>query len=141
HARPFGLTVAMRMSGDPMQAAPPIRALLAGADRTLPIFDVKPLDVALADSIAPRRFNLLLLGAFAGSAVVLALVGIYGVIAYSVAQRTHEIGVRMALGAERREVVRMIVWQGMTIAAAGIAAGVVAALALMRAIASLLYGV
>jgi len=141
HARPFGLTIAMRMSGDPMQAAGPVRALLSGADRTQPIFDVKPLDVALADSIAPRRFNLLLLGTFAGSAFVLALVGIYGVIAYSVAQRTHEIGVRMALGAERREVVRMIVWQGMTIAAAGIAGGVAASLALTRVMTSLLYEV
>jgi putative ABC transport system permease protein len=141
HARPFGLTVAMRMSGDPMQAAAPVRALLSGADRTQPIFDVKPLDVALADSIAPRRFNLLLLGTFAGSAFVLALVGIYGVIAYSVAQRTHEIGVRMALGAERREVVRMIVVQGMAIAAAGIMVGVVAALALTRVMTSLLYEV
>ena len=141
HGRPFGLTVAMRVAGDPTKAAPPIRALLAGADRTQPIFDVKPLDVALADSIAPRRFNLLLLGMFAGSALVLALVGIYGMIAYSVAQRTHEIGVRMALGAERHDVVRMIVWQGMTIAAAGIAAGVAGTLALTRAIASLLYDV
>jgi putative ABC transport system permease protein len=141
HARPFGLTVAMRMSGEPAQAAPAVRALLSGADRTQPIFDVKPLDVALADSIAPRRFNLLLLGTFAGSALLLALVGIYGVIVYSVAQRTHEIGVRMALGAERREVVRMIVQQGMTIAALGILAGIVAALAVTRVIASLLYEV
>ena len=102
---------------------------------------MKPLEEALAETIAPRRFNLLLLGAFASSAFVLALVGIYGVIAYSVAQRTHEIGVRMALGAERREVVRMIVGQGMTIAAAGILAGVAAALALTRVMTSLLYEV
>ena len=141
HARPFGLTVAMRMTGDPIKAVPAVRALLSGVDRTQPIFDVKTLEAALADSIAPRRFNLLLLGTFAGAAFVLALVGIYGVIAYSVAQRTHEIGVRIALGAERREVVRMIVWQGMTIAAAGILAGVGAALALTRVMTSLLYDV
>ena len=141
HARPFGLTITMRVAGDPAKAAPAIRARLAGVDRTQPIFDVKPLDVALADSIAPRRFNLLLLGVFAGSALVLALVGIYGVIAYSVVQRTHEIGIRMALGADRRKVVRMIVWQAITIAAAGIGAGVAAAFALMRTIASLLYDV
>jgi putative ABC transport system permease protein len=141
HARPFGLTITMRVAGEPDKAAPAIRARLAGVDRTQPIFDVKPLDVVLADSIAPRRFNLLLLGAFAGSALVLALVGIYGVIAYSVVQRTHEIGIRMALGADRRKVVRMIVWQAITIAAAGIGAGVAAAFALMRTIASLLYDV
>ncbi len=141
HARPFGLTITMRVAGEPAKAAPTIRGLLAGVDRTLPIFDVKPLDVALADSIAPRRFNLLLLGAFASSALVLALVGIYGVIAYSVVQRTHEIGIRMALGADRRKVVRMIVWQAITIGAAGIGAGVAAAFALTRTIASLLYDV
>ena len=141
HANPFGLTAVMRMTRDPAAAAPAIRTLLSGVDRTQPVFDVKPLDAALADTIAPRRFNLLLLGTFAGSAFVLALVGVYGVIAYSVAQRTHEIGVRVALGAERREVVRMIMWQGMTIAAAGIVVGVAASLALTRLIASLLYEV
>jgi putative ABC transport system permease protein len=141
HARPFALTLALRTAGDPAAVAPAIRTLAGAVDRTQPIFDVKPLETTLADSIASRRFNLILLATFAATALLLALVGIYGVIAYSVAQRTHEIGVRMALGAERREVVRMIVWQGMTIAAAGILAGVVAALALTRVIASLLYDV
>jgi putative ABC transport system permease protein len=137
----FAVTLALRTIGDPAAAAPAIRTLLAGADRTQPLFDVQPLDAALADSVAPRRFNMLLLGTFALSALLLALVGIYGVIAYSVAQRTHEIGVRMALGAQRREVVRMVVGQGMTIASAGIIAGVAAALALTRVLASLLYEV
>jgi putative ABC transport system permease protein len=141
HGDPHGMTLMMRTAGDPSTAAPAIRTQLAGIDRTQPLFDVKPLDVALADSIAPRRFNLLLLSTFAGSALLLALVGIYGVIAYSVAQRTHEIGVRMALGAQRREVVRMVVRQGMAIALAGIVIGVAAALALTRVIASLLYDV
>jgi putative ABC transport system permease protein len=135
------MNLAIRTSSDPSSSAPAIRALLAGIDPTQPLFDVKPLDAALADSIAPRRFNVILLGTFAASALLLALVGIYGVIAYSVAQRTHEIGVRMALGAQRRQVVRMIVWQGMAIAIAGIAMGVVAALALTRVMASLLYEV
>src|SRR5258705_9679275 len=114
------MTLAIRTAGDPSAAAPAIRALLTGIDPMQPLFEVKPLDVALADSIAPRRFTVILLGTFAASALLLALVGIYGVIAYSVAQRTHEIGIRMALGAQRRAVVRMVVRQGMAIAAAGI---------------------
>jgi putative ABC transport system permease protein len=141
HTRPVGLNLAIRTAGDPSASAPAIRARLADIDPTQPLFDVKPLDVALADSIAPRRFTVILLGTFAASALLLALVGIYGVIAYSVAQRTHEIGVRMALGAQRREVVRMVVRQGMAIALAGIVIGVAAALALTRVIASLLYEV
>jgi len=141
HTRPVGLNLAIRTAGDPSASAPAIRARLADIDPTQPLFDVKPLDVALADSIAPRRFNVILLVTFAASALLLALVGIYGVIAYSVAQRTHEIGVRMALGAQRREVVRMVVRQGMVIAIAGIAIGIAAALALTRVIASLLYEV
>jgi len=83
HTRPFGLNLAIRTAGDPSAAAPAIRALLTGIDATQPLFDVKPLDVALADSIAPRRFNVILLVTFAASALLLALVGIYGVIAYS----------------------------------------------------------
>jgi len=141
HAQPFGLTLAMRTSGDPQAAAPAIRTIVGGIDRTLPLFDVKPLDAALADSIAPRRFNVALLGTFAASALLLALVGIYGVVAYAVAQRTHEIGVRMALGAERRAVVGMVIRQGMTMTGAGIVLGVAAALGLTRVIASLLYDV
>jgi putative ABC transport system permease protein len=92
-----------------------------------------------ASSVAPRRCNLLLLGIFAAAALVLAVVGIYGVMGYAVTQRTHEIGVRMALGARRGELVRMVVQQGMAIAASGIAVGAAAALGLTRVMASLLY--
>jgi putative ABC transport system permease protein len=99
------------------------------------------LEDALTESIAPRRFNLLLLASFAGSAVLLALIGIYGVMSYVVTQRTHEIGVRMALGARRGEIVRMVVRQGMTVALTGIAAGMAAALGLTRLIATLLFDV
>jgi putative ABC transport system permease protein len=137
----FSMTLVIRTTGDPAAAAPAIRALLSGADRTVPLFDVRPLDAALADSVAPRRFNLILLGTFAASALLLALIGIYGVIAFAVAQRTQEIGVRMALGAQRRDVVRMVVWQGMAIASAGIVLGIAAALASTRVLASLLYEV
>src|SRR5262249_44711308 len=93
------------------------------------------------DSIAPRRFTVFLLSTFAGCALLLALVGIYGVIAYGVAQRTREIGVRMALGAGTGSVVRMVVGQGMAIAAAGLAIGVAGSLLATRSMTTLLYGV
>jgi putative ABC transport system permease protein len=131
----------VRVDGDPLILAPAIRKAVADIDRTQPIFGVMTLEQALADSIAPRRFNLILLGTFAASALLLALVGIYGVIAYAVAQRTHEIGVRMALGAQRRQVVRMVVRQGMAIALTGIALGIAAALAVTRVLTSMLYEV
>jgi putative ABC transport system permease protein len=137
----FSMTLVIRTFGDPAAAVPVIRTLLSGIDRSVPLYDVRPLDATLADSIASRRFNMLLLSTFAASALLLALIGIYGVIAYSVAQRTHEIGVRMALGAQRRQVLRMIVLQGMGIASAGILLGVTAALAVTRVLTSLLYEV
>jgi predicted permease len=141
HSTPFGITIVMRMRGDPAAAAAGLRTLLAGIDRSQAIYNVSTLDATLAESVAPRRFNMLLLGTFAASALLLALVGVYAVIAYAVAQRTHEIGVRMALGAERRTVVRMIVQQGMGIALAGLVLGLAAALALTRVMTSLLYEV
>jgi putative ABC transport system permease protein len=102
---------------------------------------VKPLDVALADSIAPRRLALLLLGTFALSALVLVIVGIYGVVAYAVAQRTQEIGVRIALGATRRQVVAMVVRQGIAITLGGIALGLAMAMASAQAMTALLFEV
>jgi putative ABC transport system permease protein len=136
---PPGMTLAIRTTDDPATAAPSIRALLTNTDRTLPLFEVKPLDEVLANSIAARRFNMMLLATFAGSALLLALIGIYGLIAYSVAQRTHEIGVRVALGAGRRDVVRMVVRQGLAIVTVGMIVGIGAALALTRFMSSLLY--
>ena len=121
--------------------APAIRKAIASVDRTQPVAEVRTLEQALADSIAPRRFNLYLLGAFAISALLLALIGIYGMIAYAVAQRTQEIGVRMALGAQRSQVVRLVVREGMRLVAVGIAVGLAAAFALTRLMASLLYDV
>jgi putative ABC transport system permease protein len=133
------MDIMVRMAGDASVQGASIRKLVAELDRTQPIYDVQTLEQALAGSIAPRRFNLLLLGIFAAAALVLAVVGIYGVMGYAVTQRTHEIGVRMALGARRGEVVGMVVQQGMAIAAAGIAVGAAIALGLTRVMGSLLY--
>jgi predicted permease len=133
------MDILVRTAGDASAMAQTIRKLVADLDRAQPVYDVQTVQQALANSIAPRSFNLLLLGVFAAVALVLAVVGIYGVMGYAVTQRTHEIGVRMALGARRGEVVRMVVRQGMAVAAAGIAVGVVAALGLTRVMGSLLY--
>jgi putative ABC transport system permease protein len=135
------VTLALRAADDPLGVAPPARRQIGEIDPTQPVYSVETLQSALSRSIAPRRFNLYLLGTFAAASLLMAIVGIYGVIAYSVAQRTREIGIRMALGAQRGEVVRMMVKQAMATAFCGIAAGVAAALALTRFMASLLYGV
>jgi putative ABC transport system permease protein len=138
---PGQLTLALRVMGDPLGIAPAARTLISDIDPTRPIYSIETLEKALSRSLAPRRFNLYLLGTFAAASLVMAVVGIYGVIAWSVAQRTHEIGIRMALGAQRGQVVRMVVKQGMAIALSGIGIGVAAALGLTRFMASLLYGV
>jgi putative ABC transport system permease protein len=138
---PGRFSAVVRTAVDPLSLAATIRKSLSDVDRTLPIFDIQTLEELLADSIAPRRFNLFLLVTFAAAALALALIGVYGVIAYSVAHRKHEIGVRMALGADRRDVVTMVVRQAVGMALAGTAAGVVAALFLTRVMSSLLYDV
>lgn len=140
-SRLFGVTLALRIDGDPLAAAPGIRKALSAIDPTQSIFGVRTMEQALAETIAPRRFNLLLLGTFAVVALLLAALGVYGVVAYAAAERTHEIGIRLALGAERHRVVGMIVRQGMTSVIAGIGIGLLSALAASRLMASLLYGV
>jgi putative ABC transport system permease protein len=99
------------------------------------------MDERLSNSVAARRFQMQLLGAFAGLALVITTVGIYGVISYTVSQRTHEIGVRMALGAQRSDVLRMLIWRGMRLTLVGIALGLAAALALTRIMKNLLFEV
>jgi putative ABC transport system permease protein len=141
HARMGGTTLTVRTSGDPMAIASSLRTLLSSVDRTLPLFDVKPLDVVLADSIAPRRLTLLLLGTFAAAALILVIIGIYGLVSYAVAQRTQEIGVRIALGATRRRVVMMVLTQSMAITIGGIALGLASAVLSTHLMTAVLYEV
>jgi len=135
------MAVVIRTAGDPVNLVPALRSQVQSIDQNLPVFEVSTMDQYLAEEVAGRRFNMLLLGVFAGLALVLALVGIYGVTAYSVAQRTHEVGIRIALGASGREVLRLVLQRSMVLTLAGLAIGLAGALALTRFLASLLYGV
>lgn len=133
--------IAIRTNGNTTAVANSMRKLISRIDPAAPVLDVMTMEQALSDSIAPRRLNLFLLGSFAAVALLLALMGTYGVISYSVTQRTQEIGVRIALGAQRDQVIRMVVWQGLGTALAGIAFGSIAAIGLTRFMVSLLYDV
>ncbi len=131
----------VRTSGDPHAARRAIEAEVYAEDRNQPVFDVKTMEERLADSLAPQRFHLLLIGIFAAIAMVLAAVGVYGVMSYVVARRTREIGIRMAMGAQPRQVLRLVLKESMALAAAAIVAGLGGAWALTRYLHSMLYGV
>ena len=133
--------VVRAQTSDPMTLAAPIRAELAAIDKNQPIHSFLPLESNVAELVAPQRFTALLLAGFAALAAMLAAIGLYGVIAYAVTQRTREIGIRMALGADSHSVMGMVIRQGMTLALIGVAAGLAAALALTRLLESLLFGV
>jgi putative ABC transport system permease protein len=135
------LVVAARADGDPLELAPALRRTLAALDADLPLAEVSTMDQRVAATLARPKVNALLLGGFALAALVLAAVGIYGVIAYGVAQRTRELGIRMALGADAGSVLRLVVRQGMTPVLAGVAVGLAGALAGTRLLRSLLFGV
>ena len=135
------MTIVARTKSDPGSVAGSLRAELTALDKSLPVFALKPMTEYLRDSLARRRFNLILLTAFGGVALVLAAIGIYGVISYGVTQRTHEIGIRMALGAEKGDVLRLVVRQGMIMTLGGVAIGLLASLALTRLMETLLFGV
>ncbi len=136
-----GMYLVLRTASDPLSLAPSVRRVVRELDREMTVREVATGDQLVSHSLESRRFSMILLGLFAGIAVSLAVIGIYAVISYSVAQRTHEIGLRMALGAERLEVLRLIVGQGMGLTIAGVAIGLVGALGMGRFIAGLLYGV
>jgi predicted permease len=135
------MQLAVRTGSDPGTVVSAVRSQVMTVDSTQPVYHVSTLEQTLSDSLAPRRFNMLLLGIFAALALALATVGIYGVMAFSVTQRTHEIGIRMALGAERSSVLGLIVRQGLRLTLAGVITGLVGAWALTRFLTSFLYGV
>jgi putative ABC transport system permease protein len=136
-----GETLVVRAAGDPAALAPAVIDKVHAIDADLPVSAVRPMTAVLARSMAQRRLLMVLLAVFAGVALVLATVGIYGVMSYMVSQRTQEIGIRMALGAERGEVVRMVLGHALRLAAAGLAAGAAVGLALTGLLQSLLYDV
>jgi putative ABC transport system permease protein len=133
--------VAIRTSVEPSSLAAVVRNEVATIDPDQPVSNVLTMDQRIADSVAPRRFNMFLLGLFAALALLLAAIGIYGIMAFSVAQRTHEIGVRMALGARAGDVLRLVVTNGFKLALIGIAVGLGAAFALTRLMQTLLFDV
>ena len=136
-----GMTLVLRAQGEPTAIANAARNVIRTLDPEQPVADVRPMESLIGTSVARARFNTLLLTIFAVVALLLASLGIYGVVAYSVAQRTREIGVRMALGARRMDVLRLVVRRGMTLALGGVAIGVAASFALTRLMETLLFNV
>ncbi len=131
----------IRTFSDPASLTPAVADIIHKVDASLPVTQVLTMDDLLSSSVSPRRFSAVLIGVFAGLALLLAAVGIYGVMSYVVGQRTHEIGIRMALGAQPSDVRRLVVNRGVKLAVAGVAIGLAGALALTRLLSSLLFGV
>jgi len=136
-----GLSLVIRTAVEPESLTAAVRDAVRAVDPNLPVSDIRTMEQIVSTTVAQPRFNLFLLGAFAGLALLLAAAGIHGVISYSVAERTHEIGIRKALGARARDVLRLVVGQGMKPALIGVAIGLAGAFALTRLMKNLLYGV
>ena len=135
------INVLTRTSVEPSTLAPAVRGEITALNKDQAVFNVRTMEQIVSQSVAPRRFSTMLLTAFALVALLLASIGIYGMMSYAVAQRTREIGLRMTLGAQRGNVLRMVIGQGMKLALLGVAVGLVASLALTRTMKSLLFGV
>jgi putative ABC transport system permease protein len=138
---PRPMSLVLRGTVNPLSIAPALRNAVREVDPALPVYNVMTMSDRLSNSVAARRFNLLLLCGFAALALLLAGVGVYGVIAYVVTERTHEVGIRMALGAQSADVVRLFVKQGMMLVVAGVGLGLLGAFALTRVMTGLLFNV
>ena len=136
-----GVKLMVRTAGDPLDLAPAIRDLIWERDPTIPLNEISTIERAITATVASPRFNMFLVGLFASLALILAAVGVYGVTSYTVGQRTREIGLRQALGAQEKSLLWMVLGQGVKMAAIGVAIGLLGAFWLSRLIASLLYDV
>jgi predicted permease len=136
-----GVNLVLRTGPEPLSLVSAVRAQVAGPTRDQPLYSIRTMEQIISGSLAQRRFTMLLLIVFAATALLLAAVGIYGVMSYAVTRRTRELGIRAALGASRSEIVGLVLRQGMKLAAVGMVAGLLATLALTRLMAGLLYGV
>lgn len=134
-------SILVRVNGDPTAFGPTLRSIVREIDREVPLYAMESLSETLSHTTAQRRFTMLVLGVFAGVALLLAMVGVHGVLSYTVAQRTREIGIRMALGADRQNVRGLVMGQGARMVTAGLALGVLGAVGTARLLSSLLYGV
>jgi putative ABC transport system permease protein len=135
------MTVLLRAKGDPQGLVSAVREAVQSADPNLPVFNIRTMENQLSNELVTQRLSVVLVSLFSILALLLAAVGLYGVLAYSIAQRTREIGIRIALGAESGSILNLVVRQGLIIVGIGLAAGIIGSLILTRLIQSLLYGI
>jgi putative ABC transport system permease protein len=140
-APPYYTTILLRTAGKPSQQVSAARQQIAEVDPDLPLYNIKPMDTVITDSIIGIAYVAVMMAVLGVIALVLASVGVFGVMSYSVSERAHEIGIRLSLGAQTRDILRMILRSGMTLTVLGLAIGLPIAFALARTLASLLFGV